>query len=499
MQLRELELKKRTLTALHKAQIFSIEDVQKHLKTAKLTALSGIGRNSARDIETALENAGVTLPEPPTQERLPTPDDDQLADIVIANVRSEYRYFYGGWYKWEEGLWQSVKNIYNHVIKTLRENRKLGVRPSRARVTSVEFFCQNALEIPDDTVVDDYPNLFNVENGLFNLDTMELQPHQKDVYVTAQAGFAYDATAGATTFKSWLAEMLVKPDAKATDWDLVNLVQEMMGYCLTGDTSHRLSFWLVGASGTGKSTLVNLMVKMAKSYHTTIDLNQLATNRFLLARVAGKRLVTSVEASAGTRLEDGMYKTLVSDDVILADVKNRDPIEFIPQCKVVWAMNNLPYVSDRSGAVDSRVKIIPMLRSIPRQQWDLRLDEKLQAELPGIFNFALEGLQRLRKQGAFSRVEQSEVMGDEYRKMQDIYAAFLEDEQWCQLDDGKTEPTLLYKAFSAWCDENGIRNFASKISIAREWERLGLQRVHSGKRYYAGVTLLPQVTKRFNF
>lgn len=499
MQLRDLNLRQRTMTALNKNGLATVSDLQKHLKTAKLTALTGIGRNSAKEITSALEQAGITVQEPQSNERPPTPDDDQLADIVIRRVRSDYRFFRENWYQWEAGLWQSVKSIYSHVITVLRENRKLGVRPSRARCTSVEFFVQNALEIPDDTVVDDYPNLFNVENGLFNLDTMELEDHRKNVYVTAQAGFAYDAKAGAPTFKNWLAEMLVKPDWKATDWALVNLVQEMMGYCLTGDTSHRVSFWIVGASGTGKSTLVNLMVKMAKSYHTTIDLNQLATNRFLLARVAGKRLVTSVEASAGVRLEDGMYKTLVSDDVILADVKNKDPIEFIPQCKIVWAMNNLPYVSDRSGAVDSRVIIIPMKNSIPRQKWDLRLDEKLTQELPGIFNFALEGLQRLRAQGAFTKVAQSEAMSDDFRKMQDIYAAFLEDEDWCVLDDGKTEPTLLYKAFSAWCQDAGIRNFASKISIAREWERLGLERKRDKRRYYAGVSLLPQVTKRFHF
>jgi putative DNA primase/helicase len=430
-------------------------------------------------------------------ERLPPPDDDQLADIVIREIGHEHRYFYSSWRKYDNGLWNEVKNVYPHVIKVLRNNRARGIRPSKGRVSSVEFFVQTALEIADDLVVDNYPQYFNVKNGLFNLDTMQLEPHTKEVYVTAQAGFAFDAKAGASIFKQWLSEMLVKPGTMATDWDLVALVQEMMGYCLTADTAHRVSFWIVGASGTGKSTLVNLMVQMMRSYHTTIDLNQLATNRFLLAKIAGKRLVTSVEASAGVRLEDGIYKTLVSDDLLLADVKNREPIEFIPQCKIVWAMNNLPYVGDRSGAVDSRVLIVPMTRAIPRDEWDLRLDDKLTAELPGIFNFALEGLLRLRSQNAFTRVAQSESMSNEYRKMQDIYAAFLEDEDWCVLDNGRTEPTPLYKAFAAWCDDMGIRNFASKISISREWDRLGLERVSSsGRRYYLGVSLSAQAYKR---
>jgi len=427
----------------------------------------------------------------PNNDREPTPDDDQLAEMVITKIRPFWRYFYSAWHLYNEGLWEAKKKGISHeIIKTLRDNRRLGVKPSRAKVSSVEFFVQNALELPDDTVVDNYPNLFNLQNGMFNLETMKLQEHDKKHYVTAQAGFNYDPKAQAPNFKEWLAQMLVYPVSEQTDWNLVNLVQEMMGYVLTGDTSHRVSFWIVGASGTGKSTLVNLMVHMAKSYHTTIDLNQLATNRFLLARIAGKRLITSIEASAGVKLEDGIYKTLVSDDVVLADVKNKEPIEFVPQGKIVWAMNNLPYLSDRSGAIDSRVVIIPMTRQIPRDDWDLELDDKLLEELPGIFNFALEGLSRLRRQGYFTSVPQSEQMSREYRKMQDIYAAFLDDEQWCKLEDsGKTQPTALYKAFCSWASENGIRHVASKISISREWERLGLDKTKAKYHWYHGVEL----------
>ena len=148
--------------------------------------------------------------------------------------------------------------------------------------------------------------------------------------------------------------------------------------------------------------------------------------------------------------------------------------------------------------MDSRVIIIPMTLQVPRNEWDLQLDDKLAGELPGIFNFALQGLQRLRSQGAFTKVEQSEAMSSEYRKMQDIYAAFLEDADWCALDDGRTTPTLLYKAFSAWCTEMGIRNHASKISISREWDRLGLVRGHDKKRRYYVVSLT-EPAKRHGF
>jgi len=497
MNIRDLNIESKVANTLDSLGIGTIEDLQKHMKNGKLSHLTGIGKVAETQIKGALVEAGKALPMPQSKERPPVPDDDQLADMVIGTVRSEYRYFHSAWNKWQNGLWEVVKNINSYIMKVLRENRKSGVRLTKGRVNSVDFFVQTALEIADDTVVDDYPQYFNVQNGLFNLDTMELEKHRKDVFVTAQAGFAYDESANAPMFKKWLTEMLVKPNTTETDYSLINLVQELMGYCLTADTSHRVSFWIVGGTGTGKSTLVTLMVNMMKSYHKTIDLNQLATNRFLLATIAGKRLVTSMESSAGVKLDDGVYKTLVSDDVLLADVKNRDPIEFVPQCKIVWAMNNLPYIGDRSGAMGNRITIIPMTREIPRNQWDRQLDEKLNTEMPGIFNFALQGLHRLRSQGYFTRVEQSEDMSDRYRKMQDIYAAFLEDEMWCELGNYRTTSALLYKAFSEWCTENGIRNYASKLSAAREWERLGLKRVNTGGRSWKGVRLKTQGSTQY--
>lgn len=502
VDLTALDISTRAMNALHSAGIKTPDDIIELLQSdgkKGLKEIKGIGHNSVEEIIDALMEAGYEIPSLPFDDEPPQkPDDDQLADLVIEQIEDDHRFFYGAFHTYCDGLWTEQKGIYQHVMKVLRANRFKGIRPSRARYTSVEFFVERGLELPDDSVVDDYPHLFNVQNGLFNLDTMTLEPHSKDIFFTAQAGFDYDPKAKANTFRKWLQDMFVKPDG-TTDYDLILLVQEIMGYCLTADTSHRASFWFVGASGTGKSTFVNLMVSMMKSYHTTIDLNQLATNRFLLSRVAGKRLVTSIEASAGVRLDDGIYKTLVSDDVVLADVKNREPIEFVPQCKIVWAMNNLPYVGDRSGAVDSRVIIVPMSRQIPREQWDLELDNKLLAELPGIFNWALEGLKRLRSQGAFTKALQAELLGDEYRKMQDIYHAFLHDDEWCVLDDDSlTEPTPLFKAFSGWCSEAGIKHYASRISISREWERLGLgKKLTNNRRYYSGVQLTQKAKSYF--
>ncbi len=431
-------------------------------------------------------SAAPTPPEP-KPEKPYKPDDDEIADEIVQSFAGNYRYFRGQWHHYCDGYWKPVKGISADVIRVVKGKRWLGIRPSKARCQSVEWFVQQCLEVPDDKEVDDYPQYINLKNGLFNLDTFELEPHDRNKLITAQASFAYEEDAVAEVFDVWLRSMLVTPDGHP-DLNLFNLVQEAMGYTLTADISHRVSFWLVGPSGSGKSTLINTIVALMRDYHTVLNLNDLGNNRFMLSNVPGKRLVTFGESEANLKLADGIYKTLVSSDQVMADVKNREPIYFVPQAKIWWGMNNLPYVADRSGAVDSRVLIFPFRRQIPREQWDLELDRKIQAELPGIFRWALYGLHRLRLAGKFTYVQQVEDLKAEYQQSNDVYANFLSDDQWC-IRTGRTAPTPLWKAFSAWAEQNGVRYHATAISIKREWERLGLRYIHSGGRFYEGVSL----------
>lgn len=417
------------------------------------------------------------------------PDDDELSMQVREVMGEDWAYFRSSWHQYQDGVWQTRKTIFRQVRQVLRSNRHRRVKVTTGRVEAVERMTMYDMELEDDDIVDDYPQYINLKNGLYNLDTHELEPHRRDVYVTCQADFAYDPDAICPVFTDWLLNMLITTDGE-TDLKLYGLLQEAMGYTLTADTSHRASFWLWGPSGSGKSTLLKVLRGLMEMYHEPLDLNQVGTNRFLLARVAGKRLVTFGEADANTRLADGIYKTLVDNaGDIVADVKNKEPIVFRPQCKVWWGMNNLPYVADRSGAVDSRVIILPMRNQVPKDQWDFELDRKLSEEHTGIFNFAIDGLKRLRQQGQFTTVPQIVEIMDDFKQYSDIYTAFLNDDEWCNRE-GQTPIKDLYQAIQAWSAENGIRFTATQPRIKREWERLGLEYCRTAtSRFWAGVEL----------
>jgi putative DNA primase/helicase len=439
----------------------------------------------------------VKLEDAPADDRqqLHKPTDDELAEIIMEQWEGNYRYFRSTWHKYNEGYWQSQRNVNPFIRDVMMTHKKNGIKPSKAKAGSVEWFLQTELEVIDETSIDHAPEYLNLNNGLFNLNTGKLESHRRDVYVTTKLDYDFDPEADCPRFTQFLNDMLVTREGK-TDYQLVQLVQEAFYYSLTADMSRRVSFWVVGPTGSGKSTLINLLVGLMKAYHTTVDLNQIGTNRFILSQVAGKRLVTFGEADANTKLADGIYKMLVSSDEIIADVKNKEPIKFKSQAKIWWGMNNMPVLADRSGAVDVRVLIIPMRYSLPREQWDYQLESKLLQERSGILNWALYGGKRLERRGDFTHVEQVEQAREEFKADNDVELTFVND--WTR-PEGEVPAQLLYTAYRAWCLKNG-HTPKSSTKVARDWQRLGFDKVkRMDGAFYNGVALTMEAIKACSY
>jgi putative DNA primase/helicase len=144
-------------------------------------------------------------------------------------------------------------------------------------------------------------------------------------------------------------------------------------------------------------------------------------------------------------------------------------------------------VIDRSDAIFNRVIILPMNRIIPEAQRNRQLTDKLLSELAGIFNIALIGLKRLKHAGEFTVCTQSLSARQEYKAENDIEAAFVAD--WCVRDpESKVRGQQLYDAYSSWCRRNGAFP-KSSVKVARDWTRLGFQKLRSNGIWYQGVRL----------
>lgn len=427
-----------------------------------------------------------TQEQPIEESKKHKPTDDEIGDMLITAWDSNIRFFFGAWHEYSGGVWRIFKGLERIIWEKLKDIKYLGIRPNASKVAGIEKYLQSYLSV-DDSLIDNQHQYINLQNGLFNVETGELEPHKRESFMTSQLPFSYNKEAEAPAFQRFLNDALVNADGKP-DYDLQLLILEAMGYSLTSNTDFRVSFWLVGESGTGKSVLINTLQELAGNSHVTIDLDQLTQNPYQLADIAGKRVVTFTEPKANSVLADNHYKRLVSQDAIMARQIFGKPFRFVPICKVWGAMNDLPRVIDRSDAIFNRVYIIPMNRAVPVEQRDPRLQEKLRGEMAGIFNMALIGLKRIRRAKAFTRVQQVESAREDYKAENDTEKAFLDD--WCIRDkEAKMNAQDLYDAYASWCKRNGAMA-KSSTKVAKDWQRLGLVRIKTSRNFvYIGVRL----------
>jgi putative DNA primase/helicase len=434
---------------------------------------------------------GASEPEPSRERK---PDSDDLAQDLEKHWKGIMAYFHSEWHKYREGFWdkrqlQEVHLAARYFLRGYKE--KSGIKVSMSLAREVVSLAETELFMPDRKLME-FAELqkpyINLQNGLYNLETHELEPHRPDLYLTNQLPFAYDPHARISAFSDYLRTSLVSKDGQPNR-DMAMLVGEAMAYSMTARTDLKASFWLVGQPNSGKSKLVSLIANIMGSLHKTIDLNQLATNRFLLSGIVGKRVVTFTEASEGSILPDAIYKTLVGGgDEIYADVKNKPAITFKPEAKFWWAMNNAPRTIDNSGAVINRLRVILFNRSIPEAEQIKDLDARLKTEMPGIFNWLMTCYRRLQSSGQFTLPTESAEWLQDFKARNDTYQTFV-NERCIVSRTAKVSSRELYDAYRNWAIESGYtpRNI-NQVSV--EWKRLGFEaRSVDGYPYFYGLAL----------
>lgn len=438
---------------------------------------------------------GRKSPDPtPSEQPAPQfkPDDDTLALQLTPRLKDVLAYFHSEWKVYESGCWRrrDVYEMRRYIRRELRNFRGQGVSVNQSRIKALASMMEDELFVSDIRILDQHEErkkFVNLRNGLFNLETMQLEPHRPELYFTTQLDFDYDPDADCPVFRRYLNSSLVHPNGE-TDFQLVMLATEALAYSMTARTDLKASFWLVGQKDSGKSTFISMIKAIMGDLHTTIDLTQLGVNRFLLSSIVGKRVVTFTEASSSTMLPDALYKALTGgSDQIYADVKNRDPIVFRPEAKVWWAMNEMPRISDRSGATTRRIVIIPFNRSIPQEERILNLEQLLMQERSGIFNEMVTYLIRISRSEKFDRCDQSEQLLQEYIMENDTEATFLEEEADCH-ESYKVRTGELYSRYKEWCLNGGFKP-KNQNQIAKEWRRLGFENRTSNGVWWHGLKL----------
>jgi putative DNA primase/helicase len=230
---------------------------------------------------------------------------------------------------------------------------------------------------------------------------------------------------------------------------------------------------------------LHVLEALAGTSFCSLNLDLLKHDRYQLANLAGKRVAICSEANSRDNVvEDATIKALISGDTMVVRQIREQPFNLQPQAKLWWAMNKLPAVADTSDGFWRRIFLIPFNRTFADDERIPDLVDQLINELPGIFNWAMEGLKRLRANGGFTVPAQVERQTAEYRKDSNIVETFIEEE--CVVDQNdQVQSSVIYQAYRDWCKSNGYQAYSSR-NFKRELNELG----YPAKRYATAVFFL---------
>src|SRR5919108_847156 len=425
-----------------------------------------------------------TTPSGGTKHKQSRPDDSQLA-IRWKLSHADTAWGLGEWRRYADGVWHFLeKDVVGNEITTVLENaRPEGVRVSNGLVNSVMEIARRKIFIPSEKWDAD-PDFLPMKNGILHIPTCTLFPHTPGIYATSRIEYDYDPNATCPNFLYAL---------NSTIPNEAQFLQEFAGYALTPDVKHEISIWLQGTPGSGKSTIIGGIQTMLGARAGLLGLRDIERSRFALSNLPGKTLVVSTESPEIYISATDTINAIISGEPINVERKYYDAIEVIPRAKILWSMNTLPRISDANNGLTRRVKIIKFPK-LPEDKKDVELKEKIILEGPGILNWALKGLSRLRLRGKFDVPKSVQDATKDYQEHNDIPQMFL-DEIGARIDltdpHCRTQSQFLYDQYSAWCQRNGHKPMSS-TRMADEWKRLGFEKIkYSGSMYWLGVEITP--------
>ena len=418
--------------------------------------------------------------------------DTGNAERLIALYGQDLRYSYDfkKWLVWDGRRW--AINKVGRANKLAKETMvKLYAQALNSKSEKLEKFAKSCLnkmriksllelaecELPIEfEKLDTHPYLLNCLNGTLDLRTGDLLEHRREDLITKLCHYDYNPDAECPLFLKFLNEIMgVVPEASESDLEradqLVKYLQKTFGYALTGDVSEKAVFCFFGGGNNGKSTLLEAVSSIIAEYSSQVLIDSLMSSKGFgetnnssadLADLRGARLVTTSEGEEGQRLAESKVKYLSAGmGKIKTARKYENHIQFEATHKLFMDSNYKPVVRGVDNAIWNRLKAVPFTTTIPKDQIDEELPNKLKAEGEGILAWAVKGVLRWQKEGLDEPPEVAET-GKGWREDMDPLKDFLEDLCWLGGEEMFCPSAKLWKAYTKWAENNGERPFGRR-------------------------------------
>lgn len=336
------------------------------------------------------------------------------------------------------------------VIWAKREAVGVKSAPMRMNICSMiktDPRCSVAPEVFDSNL-----NLIGTSGGTVDLATGVLSTAERGQYITKSLSFAL-VDGQPELWLKFLDEIM------AGDQNVVNFLQRLCGYALTGETVEQKLFFLYGTGSNGKSVFLDMLFHIFGDYGRKAPANLFLEQKneqhpTALAGLQGARLAVGSELPAGQTWNESLIKDLTGGDVITARLMRQDFFEYKPQFTLMIAGNHQPKLKNVDEAMSRRMVLIPFNVTIPAEKRDHKLAEKLKAEAGQILSWMIAGAVEYHRSG-LAIPESIKAASKSYLDDEDVLAEFLST---CCISDtpGEILFSSLYQIFKNWSKSQGI-------------------------------------------
>lgn len=308
-----------------------------------------------------------------------------------------------------------------------------------------------------------------------------LRPHTPRWFSSVYVPYRFDLGAKC---ERWLETLQQNMEGDA---ERIAILQEWCGYCLQADTSQQKFLFLEGDGSNGKSVfMAGLEALISRDLVSHVSIEHFGL-RFHLAQTLGCYVNIAADVGELDKVAEGFLKSFTSGDRMFFEKKGQDGFSASPSARVVLSANARPRISDRSNGVWRRMILIPFQKPVPEEFQIKGMDKpeywERSGELPGMFNWALVGLVRLRTQGRFSRSLVSDAAILDYRTESNPVRAFLVQE--CRENPNATvDCKEIYDDYKAFCIQGTYRPMNDN-TFGKELRRI-FHRVEKKRKMVAG-------------
>jgi putative DNA primase/helicase len=325
--------------------------------------------------------------------------------------------------------------------------------------------------------------LLNCLNGTLDLRSGKLREHRRGDYLTKLCPVEYQPDAICPRWDAYLQRV------QNDDADMIGYLQRVVGYSLTADVREQALWFLYGLGANGKSVFLTTILAMLGDYAIQAISDLLLSKKneshpTERADLFGRRFVATTEVDNGRHMAEALMKQLTGGEKVRARKMFKDFFEFQPTWKIFLAANHKPVIRGTDHAAWRRIKLVPFTVTIPPEEQDKTLPQKLLAELPGILAWAVRGCLEWQRNG-LAEPEDVRAATDAYRAEQDSLAMFIN--AYCVVGaHARVQASAIHDAYERWSGDKVSAKMFTAMMEAKEYPS---RRGHGGYAFYHGIGL----------